>query len=144
VLIGIALVMTAGVYGLVAGIVKLDDAGMQLARRPGERAFARIQRALGARIVHAAPWLMKGLAYAGTAAMFLVGGGILTHGIPVVHDAIENWSDHAGEVPAVGAVFDALTPMLANALAGVAAGAVVYAAVALARRVRAPAASRTG
>ena len=144
VLIGIALVMTAGVYGLVAGIVKLDDAGMHLARRPGTRAFARIQRALGARIVRAAPWLMKGLSYAGTAAMFLVGGGILTHGIPVVHDAIENWGDHAGEVPAVGAVLDALTPMLANALAGIAAGAVVCAAVALARRVRAPAASRTG
>ena len=60
------------------------------------------------------------------------------------HDAIENWSDHAGEIPAVGAVFDALTPMLANALAGLAAGAIVYVVVTLARRMRAPAASRAG
>jgi predicted DNA repair protein MutK len=144
VLISIALLMTVGVYGLVAGIVKLDDAGLHLARRPGARAFDRFQRAAGARIVRATPWLMKALSYVGTAAMFLVGGGILTHGVPVVHDAIENWSDHAGEVPAVGAVFDALTPMLANALAGIAAGAIAYAAVTLARRVRAPAASRAG
>ena len=142
VLIGIALVMTAGVYGLVAGIVKLDDVGLKFARQGGASAFARFRRAVGARIVQAAPWLMKGLSFAGTAAMFLVGGGILTHGIPVMRDAIENWSDHAGDVPAVGAVFGALAPMLAHALAGIVAGALVYAAVALAARLRPLLASR--
>src|SRR5690242_12986119 len=72
VLIAIALAMTAGVYGLVAGIVKLDDAGLHLARQPGDTTPARLRRALGERIVRTAPWLMKGLSSAGTVAMFLV------------------------------------------------------------------------
>jgi predicted DNA repair protein MutK len=75
VLSGIALVMTIGVYGFVAGIVKLDDLGLWLSRRPGAGA-----QALGA-ASWAAPWLMKALSVLGTAAMFLVGGGILVHGI---------------------------------------------------------------
>ena len=72
-LAAIAVLMTVGVYGLVAGIVKLDDAGLRLSRRDG----ARRAQALGRGILRAAPWLMKGLSVAGTAAMFLVGGGIL-------------------------------------------------------------------
>ena len=136
VLVGIALIMTVGVYGLVAGIVKLDDAGLHLANKPAATAFGRMQRAVGAGIVAMAPWLMKGLSVAGTAAMFLVGGGILTHGIPVVHHAIESWGESVGDVPGIGVVFGALTPMLLNALAGVAAGALVYAIVALVRRTR--------
>src|SRR5690242_3606334 len=87
VLIAIALAMTAGVYGLVAGIVKLDDAGLRLVRQPGRAWSARLGRALGRGILRAAPWLMKGLSSAGTVAMFLVGGGILAHGIPVLRDA---------------------------------------------------------
>ena len=142
VLVGIALIMTVGVYGLVAGIVKLDDAGMYLLRRPGESPLTRTQRALGARIVGAAPYLMKGLAYAGTVAMFLVGGGILTHGIPVVHRAILNFGDQVDDVPALGAVFGALVPMLANVLAGAAAGALVYGIVAFVRRLRRSASAR--
>jgi predicted DNA repair protein MutK len=80
VLSGIAILMTIGVYGLVAGIVKLDDAGLYLSRRANAAA-----RALGAAILRLAPWLMKGLSVAGTAAMFLVGGGILAHGLPFLH-----------------------------------------------------------
>ena len=80
-LAAIAVVMTVGVYGLVAGIVKLDDFGLHLSRRAGAAA-----RAAGDAILRAAPWLMKGLSVAGTAAMFLVGGGILVHGIaPLDH-----------------------------------------------------------
>src|SRR5690606_14487523 len=71
VLAGIALVMTIGVYGLVAGIVKLDDVGLHLSRRPGEGAWARLQRSLGRGILSAAPWLMKCLSDAGTAALYL-------------------------------------------------------------------------
>ena len=137
VLIAIALGMTAGVYGLVAGIVKLDDLGFHLARQPGDAWPARLRRALGGRIVRAAPWLMKGLSSAGTVAMFLVGGGILAHGVPVLRDAIENWSDHVDTIPAVGAVLGPLASILANAVAGIVAGAVVYAAAALAKRLRA-------
>jgi predicted DNA repair protein MutK len=83
VLVGIALLMTVGVYGFVAGIVKLDDLGLWLSRRPGAMA-----QALGRGIVGAAPWLMKALSVAGTVAMFLVGGGILVHGVPALHHAI--------------------------------------------------------
>ena len=84
VLAGIAVLMTVGVYGLVAGIVKLDDLGLWLSRQASNAA-----QALGRGIVAAAPWLMKTLSVVGTAAMFLVGGGILVHGVPALHHAVE-------------------------------------------------------
>ncbi|HWP11184.1 MAG TPA: DUF808 domain-containing protein [Ramlibacter sp.] len=124
VLSGIAILMTVGVYGLVAGIVKLDDFGLYLSRASQAGA-----RASGAAILRAAPWLMKGLSVAGTAAMFLVGGGILVHGAPPLHHAIEQLAQGAG------AVLGAVLPMLLNALVGVAAGAVALGAVTLAQRL---------
>ncbi len=135
VMAGIAVLMTVGVYGLVAGIVKLDDAGLHLRRRAGEGAFARFQRALGAGILRLAPYLMKGLSIAGTAAMFLVGGGILVHGIPAAHHWIEDFAERAGALPYLGGILEALGAALANALIGVVAGAIALAAVSLARRV---------
>jgi predicted DNA repair protein MutK len=134
VMTGIAAVMTVGVYGLVAGIVKLDDAGLYLSQRAGSGMFARFQRALGAGILRLAPYLMKALSIAGTAAMFLVGGGILVHGIPVVHHWIEDLAERAGALPYVGGVFEALGPALAGALFGIVAGAIALAAVSLGRR----------
>ena len=128
VLVGIALIMTVGVYGLVAGIVKLDDAGLHLHRSAGDSVFARTRRALGGAILGAAPWLMKGLSVAGTAAMFLVGGGILAHGVPALHHAVEALARAAG---ALGAV----VPLLADAVVGIAAGALALAAVALFRKI---------
>jgi predicted DNA repair protein MutK len=132
---GIAVVMTVGVYGLVAGIVKLDDAGLALSRRAGDGAFARFQRAVGRGILRLAPSLMKTLSIAGTAAMFLVGGGILVHGIPVVHHWIEGFAEHAGALPYLGGLLEALGPLLADAAFGVVAGAIALAVVTLARRV---------
>ena len=129
VLAGIALVMTVGVYGFVAGIVKLDDLGLHWCRLAHATPPARLRPALGALILRAAPWLMKGLSIAGTAAMFLVGGGILVHGVPALHHAIEAMAQQ------LGSVFGALWPLLADAGVGIAAGAVVLGAVALARRV---------
>lgn len=123
VLAGIAVLMTAGVYGLVAGIVKLDDLGLWLSRR------GPLQRSLGAAILRAAPWLMKGLSVAGTAAMFLVGGGILVHGVPPLAHAIE------GALAGGPALVRTLGPMLANAALGVLAGAIVLGAVLLVRRI---------
>lgn len=117
VLSGIAIVMTIGVYGLVAGIVKLDDLGLWLTQKPGQ-----IARRIGASILRAAPYMMKSLSVIGTAAMFLVGGGILTHGVPLVHHWIEGVSAGAG---AAGFVVS----MLLNGLAGIVAGAVVLAGV---------------
>jgi predicted DNA repair protein MutK len=122
VLVGIALLMTVGVYGLVAGIVKIDDLGLHLSGK----ASAGAQRA-GKVILRAAPWLMKFLSIAGTAAMFLVGGSILAHGVPALHHAVERWAEAAG---ALGW----LVSMLADAVIGVVAGAIVLGAVTLAQR----------
>lgn len=122
---GIALVMTVGVYGVVAGIVKLDDAGLWLSRRDSGAA-----QALGRAILRAAPWLMKLLSIAGTAAMFLVGGGILVHGIAPLHHAVQAWTAGSGGIAA------AVLPTLADALTGVVAGALVLAGVTLVQRLR--------
>jgi predicted DNA repair protein MutK len=132
VLIGIAVVMTVGVYGLVAAIVKLDDAGLYLTRKDGA-GFGQVQRALGRAILGLAPYLMKGLSIAGTAAMFLVGGGILVHGIPVLHHWSESLAHAAAE--AGGSVLGALAPWLAGAAAGVLAGALAVGVVTVARRL---------
>ena len=138
VLIGIAVLMTIGVYGLVAGIVKLDDAGLHMSRTANAASAA-----LGRGILRAAPWLMKALAVAGTAAMFLVGGGILTHGFHAVSEWIRDAAVDAARIPGVGAIAGALTPMLANALVGIVAGGLAVLAVKLFQRLRAkPAAAR--
>jgi len=124
VLVGIAALMTVGVYGLVAGIVKLDDIGQHLAASVNGAA-----RVLGRGIVAAAPWLMKGLSIAGTAAMFLVGGGILTHGIAPIHHWIVALDER------LDGVVGALAPLLADALVGLAAGFVVLVGVMLGKRL---------
>jgi len=121
----IALLMTVGVYGLVAGIVKLDDLGLWLTRRA-----SALAQGLGRGIVSAAPWLMKALSVAGTAAMFLVGGGILVHGVPALHHAIQ----HA--VRGLGSVAQWVLPTLADAVVGIVAGALVLLAVTLVKRLR--------
>ena len=130
VLSAIALLMTVGVYGLVAGIVKLDDLGLAMSRGAGGVA------ALGRGILRSAPWLMKALSVAGTAAMFLVGGGILVHGWPPLHHALQSL---AGRFGGLAAIVEAL----GNGLAGVAAGAVTLLVVTLGhrlwRRLRPPA-----
>jgi uncharacterized protein len=123
VLSGIAVAMTVGVYGLVAGIVRLDDLGLYLSRRA-----ARMAQACGRAIMVAAPWLMKTLSVVGTAAMFLVGGGILVHGVPPLHHGIEHLTR---DLPGMAG---ALSSALLEGLSGVAAGAVVLAAVLLFRR----------
>ena len=124
VLVSIALLMTVGVYGIVAGIVKLDDFGLWLSRRGAAAA------AVGRGILRAAPWLMKALSVAGTAAMFLVGGGILTHGIPAVGHAIE------GATAGFGAGLRHLATMAADGLIGIVAGALSLALVTAAMRLR--------
>ncbi len=131
VLVGIAALMTVGVYGLVAGIVKLDDAGIRLSRMANQALAAA-----GRGILRAAPWLMKTLAVAGTAAMFLVGGGILTHGVHAVGEWIKDAAVDAAQIPAAGTVLGALTPMLANAAVGIVAGGLVVLAMELFQRLR--------
>ena len=126
VLPGVAVAMTVGVYGLVAGIVKLDDGGLWLSQRDSVAA-----QAVGLGIVAAAPWLMKALSVAGTVAMFLVGGGILVHGVPALQHAI------ISAVQPMSALAQAVLPPLANGLLGVVAGALALALVTGFQRLRA-------
>lgn len=114
VLAAVAALMTVGVYGLVAAIVKMDDVGLYLSCRPSAREGGGVVQWFGRGLVGAAPLLMKALAVLGTVAMFLVGGGILVHGIPALHHLVpEGWAIAADLV--VGVIVGAL------ALAGVTA-----------------------
>ena len=139
VLAGIAIIMTIGVYGLVAGIVKLDDGGLLLSAKSGDGLWPRMQRRIGAAILAAAPYLMKGLSIVGTAAMFMVGGSILVHGIPPLNHAIEGIARRAETIPAIGGALRGITPTLLDAAAGILAGAVVLMIVTLGTRVFRPA-----
>jgi len=131
----IAILMTIGVYGLVAAIVKLDDGGLYLLQKQGEGGAQKLARALGAGILKFAPWLMKTLSVVGTAAMFLVGGGILVHGIPGSHDWMHHLEEAVAALPAAGVVLAWLTPSLVSAVVGIVAGALVLALVSLVQRV---------
>ena len=130
VLVGIAILMTVGVYGLVGGIVKLDDLGLWLSQKTSSAA-----QALGRGLLAAAPWLMKFLSVAGTAAMFLVGGGILVHGIAPLHHAIEA-AGAAVAQGALGGLWQALATNGLNGVAGIVAGALVLGAVTLLQKLR--------
>ena len=124
VLATIAVVMTIGVYGLVAGIVKLDDAGLWLLNKGGAAG------ALGRGIIAFAPWLMKALSILGTAAMFLVGGGILVHGIPGMEGFIHHLLEGAGKSA------EMLLGILTDGVVGIIAGGIVVALVTAFRRMR--------
>ncbi len=129
VLAGVAVLMTLGVYGLVAAIVKIDDLGLYLTQRKTGFAHALLLK-LGHNLVRAAPVLMKGLTVLGTLAMFLVGGGILAHGWHPLGQRIEDFS---ALVPML------LQPMVSlglSLLAGVVAGGVALAVVSLVQRLR--------
>jgi len=117
VLAGISVLMTVGVYGLVAGIVKIDDAGLWLQSKASAAA-----KAVGRAMLVGAPLLMKFLSIAGTAAMFLVGGSIFVHNLPAVHHLVQGWAAMTGAASGVVAV-------LLEALIGVLVGALVLAAV---------------
>ena len=135
VLAGIAVIMTIGVYGLVAGIVKLDDGGLLLTRKSGSGLLVRAQRHAGRMILLAAPVMMKALSVIGTIAMFLVGGGILTHGMPGAHHVIEQLLAAVANVPLLGPVSSLIGATLLDGVAGILAGVVVLAVVTLGKRV---------
>lgn len=125
VLIGISLIMTVGVYGLVAGIVRLDDIGLWLLRQPGTA-----KQKLGRTILAAAPVLMKTLSVLGTAAMFLVGGGIVAHGVHAIEDVIHNIAHAAGPIG------DAVLPTVLHGVVGILVGAVIVALVTAFQKLR--------
>ena len=124
VLVIISVAMTIGVYGLVAGIVKIDDLGLHLLKKTSNAA-----QTTGRILLSAAPKLMKFLSVAGTIAMFLVGGGILVHGVPALHHGVEDLSHLTG-------MFSSLTGALLNGAIGLLAGAVVVAILMLFQKLR--------
>jgi predicted DNA repair protein MutK len=123
VLAGIAVLMTVGVYGLVGGIVKIDDLGLYLTQKPGDSFRARYKRSLGRGILVAAPYMMRALSVVGTAAMFLVGGGILTHGFPAIHHWVESVT--ASIVTGKTGLLQSIISLSTDAVTGIFVGAVV-------------------
>ena len=124
VLAGISLIMTVGVYGIVAGIVKMDDAGMYLLQKANGLA-----RMVGKGLLLTAPLLMKALAVIGTAAMFMVGGGILSHGLPPVHHGIEAIAASAG-------VLGGVVSLALDVVVGLIGGSLALLAMTLLAKVR--------
>lgn len=126
----IAVVMTIGVYGLVGMIVKIDDLGLHLTEQS-----TSFKQTIGRGLLAFAPILMKLLSIVGTIAMFLVGGGIINHTIPLLHHLTEDTVDHVETIPAVGNIIGALTPTLINFGIGLVAGAIVLLIVSLIKKM---------
>lgn len=120
----IALIMTVGVYGLVAGIVKMDDAGLHLMLKQGTSVWRQIQRKVGQKLLAFAPILMRLLSVLGTAAMFLVGGSIISHGIPALHHLSEHLTHSLATLPTVGSALSMLGSIIVDGLIGLAVGAI--------------------
>jgi len=135
VVVSVAAIMTVGVYGFVAAIVKLDDLGIYLCRNPATNTWLKFQHAVGRVCLAGAPWLMKFLTVIGTAAMFMVGGGIVTHGIPVLHHTIEAITETIA-THSFGGLLELLVPLLLNAFAGVVTGLACWALIAIAAKLR--------
>lgn len=135
-LAAIAIVMTIGVYGLVAAIVKMDDAGLYLSQRQGRSVISQFNRKLGFGLLSAAPLLMRSLTIIGTAAMFMVGGGILTHGLHAIGEQIHHAEQAVEAVSVVGPALALLTPSILNGLFGVCAGAVAVILMTVIQKLR--------
>jgi predicted DNA repair protein MutK len=135
VLSAVGVIMTLGVYGLVAGIVKLDDLGLHWAGRTGTGFFDRMFRSCGSGLLFLSPWLLRFLSVAGTAAMFLVGGGIVTHNIEWFHHQSEHVAHLVEGTPLIGPALKAISPFLYDAIFGILAGLAAVALVMAAKKV---------
>ena len=123
----IAIIMTVGVYGLVAGIVKLDDLGLHLMLKKGASFYRQLQRKIGERILAFAPYLMRTLSVVGTAAMFMVGGSIIGHGVPFLHHFSESIAEVMAKLPVVGGVLATIAPIIVDGIIGLIVGAICVA-----------------
>ena len=130
-LVAVAIAMTVGVYGIVAGIVKIDDLGLYLSRRGGSAT-----RAIGNLLLAAAPRLMKALSVIGTVAMFMVGGGIIGHAFEPLHHLATQAAALVAGVPVAGRLLAAVAPSVVDGVAGVVVGAAVLLVVTLVQKVR--------
>lgn len=126
----IAVLMTVGVYGFVALIVKIDDIGLYLTAQASS-----FKQGIGRGLLAFAPILMKTLTVVGTIAMFLVGGGIINHAVPWMHHFSEETVEYVQEIPNLGSIVGALTPTLLNMLVGFIAGLAVLLALSAIKKV---------
>lgn len=127
----IAVIMTVGVYGFVAMIVKIDDLGLYLTQQA-----SNVKQSIGRGLLAFAPKLMKTLTIVGTVAMFLVGGGIISHAVSTLHHLTEEAVDNIEHIPTVGNIIGALTPTLINLVIGIVAGLAVVLVVGLIQKLR--------
>lgn len=132
----LAIAFTVGVYGFVACIVKIDDAGLYLLRKSVSGSFNTLQRSFGRGLLIFAPVLMKVLSIVGTAAMFLVGGGIIVHGTPLLHHFVEHYLEIASGLPQLGSLISSVTSVFINASVGVISGALVLIAITLGSKLK--------
>lgn len=131
----IALIMTVGVYGLVAGIVKMDDAGLHLLLKQGTSVWRQFQRKVGQKLLAFAPILMRLLSVLGTAAMFLVGGSIISHGIPALHHLSESVTHSLTSLPVLGGTLGVLGTIIVDGLIGLIVGAICVSVFELGKRL---------
>ncbi|MEM6511679.1 MAG: DUF808 domain-containing protein [Pseudomonadota bacterium] len=131
----LAVAFTVGVYGLVAGIVKMDDLGVHLIENKAESGFGKLKNRLGAGILRLAPRLMSTLSIAGTIAMFLVGGGILVHGVPMLADGLHSIEAWANSLATAGGLISLTAGTLYNGLVGFIAGGVIVGVFTAGKRV---------
>ncbi len=127
----LAIFITIFVYGVVAGVVKMDDAGLHLLKTKAQNSWGSFKRAIGKGLLRIAPLLMKTLTIVGTIAMFLVGGGILLHGIPQSHGVLESVETALHQLGNVGEVLSVITPTLMNGLFGLIAGGLLVVVISL-------------
>jgi hypothetical protein len=120
----IAIIMTVGVYGLVAGIVKLDDLGLHLMLKKGASFYRQLQRKIGEKILAFAPYLMRTLSVVGTAAMFMVGGSIIGHGVPFLHHFTEHIYEILQKLPTVGSMLATISPIIIDGIIGLIVGVI--------------------
>lgn len=132
----VALGITVGVYALVAAIVKMDDLGVALLRVPDTKSFSQLYRSLGSGILWFAPRLMRTLSVLGTVAMFLVGGGILVHGFPLLTHWVHGAEHIAEQLPSIGSVAGALVPSIVGVVIGMVTGGLLLVASSLIQRFR--------
>ncbi len=128
---GIAFLMTVGVYGLVAGIVKLDDAGIYLIKKQGISAWRKLQRMFGQFLLSFAPLLMRVLTVLGTAAMFLVGGSIINHGLPWLHHLNEKLLKYVEGDSIFSSIMTTVAPFISDAILGIIIGAICFSLVSI-------------
>lgn len=132
----LAFAFTVGVYGFVAIIVKIDDIGLYLLRESANGNFKTIKKNLGKALLILAPQLMRFLAIVGTAAMFLVGGGIIVHGIPFIHHFFEHYIEVASNLPNLASLVSSIASIAINAFVGIISGVMTLILIASIKRLK--------